>query len=63
VVVSKATIDKNRAGAAGSSVAGAVLLGPVGILAGALVRGGEVEVPAGTVVTDTIKVGAHVRAL
>ena len=35
--------------AAGSSVAGAILLGPIGIAAGALIRGGDVNVPAGAV--------------
>lgn len=35
--------------AAGSSVAGAILLGPIGIAAGALIRGGDVSVPVGAV--------------
>ncbi|HLW61056.1 MAG TPA: hypothetical protein VKV57_14210 [bacterium] len=62
VVVSKDMINKSRAGAAGATVAGAIVLGPVGLLAGALVRGNDVEVPAGTFVTDTTKVGANVKA-
>ncbi|HKV43424.1 MAG TPA: hypothetical protein VJT32_01925 [bacterium] len=61
VVVSKDMINKSRAGAAGATVAGAIVLGPVGLLAGALIRGNDVEVPAGTYVTDTIKVGARVK--
>lgn len=35
--------------AAGSSVAGAILLGPIGLAAGALIHGGDVKVPAGAV--------------
>lgn len=43
-------------GAAGaSSVAGAILLGPIGLAAGALVRGGQVSVPAGAVGTVAIE--------
>jgi len=61
VVVSKATISKGRAGAAGASVAGMILLGPIGLLGGALVRGNNVEVPVGTVVAETTKVGAYVK--
>lgn len=62
VVVSKATISTSRAGAAGASVAGLIILGPIGLLGGALVRGNNVEVPAGTVVTETTRSGAYVRA-
>jgi hypothetical protein len=62
VVVSKEMITKSRVGAAGTSVVGAVILGPVGLLAGALIRGNDVEVPRGVVVTDTIGNGATVRA-
>jgi hypothetical protein len=36
-------------GAAGASVGGAVLLGPVGLVAGVLVRGNAVKIPAGTI--------------
>ncbi|HYM92248.1 MAG TPA: hypothetical protein VEW91_11505 [bacterium] len=35
--------------AAGSSIAGAILLGPIGLAAGALIHGGQVSVPAGAV--------------
>lgn len=62
VVVSKATISKSRAGAAGATVAGLILLGPIGLIAGAFVRGNNVEVPAGTVVTETTRDGVYVRA-
>ena len=40
---------KDVGAAAGSSVAGAILLGPIGIAAGALIHGGDVSVPAGAV--------------
>jgi hypothetical protein len=60
VVVSKAMVSKARVGAAGAAVAGAIVLGPVGLLAGALVRGGNVVVPAGTTVTDTTDAMARV---
>ncbi len=62
VVVSKDTISKGRAGAAGASVAGMIILGPIGLLGGLLVRGNNVEVPAGTVVTETTRNGAYVKA-
>ena len=60
VVVSKAMVSNARVGAAGAAVAGAIVLGPVGLLAGALVRGGHVVVPAGTTVTDTTDAMARV---
>jgi hypothetical protein len=60
VIISSDTV-KNRGGAAGASVAGAIILGPVGLLAGALVRGGDIQVPAGTEVTQTTKTGATIR--
>jgi hypothetical protein len=59
VVVSKAMVSNARVGAAGATVAGAIALGPVGLLAGALVRGGNARVPAGTVVTDTTDASAR----
>jgi hypothetical protein len=62
VTVSKATITSARAGAAGASAAGALILGPVGLLAGALVKGSSVSVPAGTVVVDTTTASVNVRA-
>lgn len=63
VIVSKEMVSKSRVGAAGATVAGAIILGPVGLLAGALIRGSDVEVPRGVVVTDTIRNGAKVRTL
>lgn len=42
--------DKKKIGmAAGASALGFVVLGPIGLAGGALVKGGEIEVPAGTV--------------
>jgi hypothetical protein len=40
---------KNTGAAAGSSVAGAILLGPVGLAAGALIHGNQVSLPAGAI--------------
>src|SRR5712691_3268161 len=40
---------KDVGAAAGSSAAGAILLGPLGLAAGALIRGGQVNIPAGAV--------------
>lgn len=62
VTISKATITSARAGAAGASAAGALILGPVGLLAGALVKGSYVSVPAGTIVVDTTTASVNVRA-
>lgn len=62
IVVSKATISTSRAGAAGASVVGMIILGPVGLLTGLLVRGNNVEVPAGTVVTETTRNAVTVNA-
>jgi hypothetical protein len=61
VTISKSTITSARAGAAGASAAGAIILGPVGLLAGALVKGDHVNVPAGTVVVDTTTASVNVR--
>ncbi len=62
IVISKATVSNSRLGAAGASVAGAVILGPIGLLAGAFVKGSYVSVPAGTVVIDVTAASANVRA-
>jgi hypothetical protein len=62
VIVSRATISNSRVGAAGASAAGAVVLGPIGLLAGAFVKGSDVSVPVGTLVIDTTVDGANVRA-
>ena len=39
---------KDAGAAAGASVAGAILLGPLGLAAGALIHGGNVTVPVGS---------------
>jgi hypothetical protein len=52
---------KDTGGAVGTSVAGLILLGPVGLAAGALIRGGHVVVPAGVVaITATLAVN-HIK--
>jgi hypothetical protein len=43
-----ADLDKSLAGAAGASALGMVLLGPVGLAGGFLVRGDDNPIPAGT---------------
>ncbi len=62
VIISKETISNSRVGAAGASAAGAVVLGPIGLLAGAFVKGSDVSVPVGALVIDTTVAGANVRA-
>lgn len=47
--------NKSLATAAGASVAGMVLLGPIGIVGGAFVHGKDVSIPAGTEVYIQIK--------
>jgi hypothetical protein len=53
-------IDSGTIGAAGASIAGAVLLGPLGIAGGFLVRGSDKQIPAGSLVyveaTDNVSV-------
>jgi hypothetical protein len=43
-------IDSGVIGAAGASVAGAVLLGPLGLAGGFLVRGSDKQIPAGSLI-------------
>ena len=43
-------IDSGTVGAAGASIAGAVLLGPLGLAGGFLVRGSDKQIPAGSLV-------------
>src|SRR3989454_1382830 len=45
---------KDVGAAAGTSVAGAILLGPIGLAAGALIHGGNVNVPVGAVGTTKV---------
>lgn len=45
---------KDVGGAGASSLAGAILLGPLGLAAGAFVHGGQVSVPAGAVGTTKV---------
>ena len=45
---------KDVGAAAGTSVAGAILLGPIGLAAGALIHGGNVSVPVGAVGTTKV---------
>lgn len=47
--------NKSLATAAGASVAGMLILGPVGIVGGAFVHGKDVEIPAGTEVYIQVK--------
>jgi len=43
----------SRVGAAAASTAGAIVLGPIGLLGGGLVKGGHVVVPEGAVITES----------
>jgi len=45
---------KDVSGAGATSLTGAILLGPIGLAAGALVRGGHVSVPVGAVGTASV---------
>ena len=45
---------KDVGAAAGTAVAGAILLGPIGIAAGALWRGGQVKAPVGSLSTVNV---------
>ena len=47
--------NKSLVSAAGASVAGMLILGPVGIVGGAFVHGKEVNIPVGTEVYIQIK--------
>lgn len=51
---------KNLAMAAGASLAGMVILGPVGIIAGAFVNGKDIDLPAGTEVYIQTKADTQV---
>ena len=60
IVISRGTISTPEESAAGISLAGALVLGPVGLLAGTLIRGGAVVAPKGTVVFDSTAATAPV---
>jgi microcompartment protein CcmK/EutM len=53
--------DRDTSGAAGAGAAGIILLGPAGIAAAALVRGGHVRVPAGAVAIVDTRTTTRVR--
>ena len=53
---------KDTGGAVAAGTAGLVLIGPVGILAAVLVRGGHVSIPAGTVGVAFTAAPVRVRA-
>jgi len=60
VKINADSLKKNVAGAVGASVAGAIILGPVGLASGALVRGGWVQVPAGSIINAATQSHASV---
>ena len=51
---------KRTAGAVGASAAGAIILGPVGLVGGLFVHGNEVDIPAGTTMYAETKENAEV---
>ena len=51
---------KRTAGAVGASAAGAVILGPVGLVGGLFVHGNEVDIPAGTTMYAETKANTEV---
>lgn len=51
---------KRMAGAVGASAAGAIILGPVGLVGGLFVHGNEVDIPAGTTMYAETKENAEV---
>jgi hypothetical protein len=54
--------DRDTSGSAGAAAGGIILLGPAGIAAAALVRGGHVRVPAGAIAMVDTRSTARVRA-
>lgn len=54
IIVSPDTV-KDQAAAAGTTLVGAIVLGPIGAAAGFLVRGGNVKMPAGAVAVTATK--------
>ncbi|GMB01281.1 hypothetical protein [Pelosinus sp. IPA-1] len=55
--------NKSLATAAGASIAGMAILGPIGIVGGAFVHGKEVEIPAGTEMYIQTKVETNVYGI
>jgi hypothetical protein len=53
--------DRDTSGSAGAGAAGLIVLGPAGIAAAALVRGGHVRVPAGAIAIVDTQVTYRVR--
>jgi hypothetical protein len=64
VVITPNTIRETRdtSGAAGASAAGIIVLGPAGVAAGVLVRGGQVRVPAGALAIVTTRAAVRINA-
>lgn len=50
LVMSRKAVDRNRneGYAAGASLAGAMILGPIGLAGGALIKGRDIDIPAGS---------------
>jgi len=55
--------NKNMAYAAGASVTGALLLGPIGLVGGAFVKGKQIEIPAGSKMFLEVKDSTSVMGL
>jgi len=55
--------NKNMAYAAGASVTGAILLGPIGLVGGAFVKGHQVDIPIGSQMYLEVKDSANVIGL
>lgn len=51
---------KRTAGAVGASAAGAIILGPVGLVGGLFVKGNDVNIPAGTTMYAEVKMATEV---
>ena len=51
---------KRTAGAVGASAAGAIILGPVGLVGGLFVKGNDVDIPVGTVMYAETKANTDV---
>jgi len=58
--INAASLTKNIAIAAGTSIGAALLLGPIGLVSGVFIHGGWVQVPAGSVITGVTESSANV---